>query len=38
LIPFIRHFGISGPAISVLIVEFSIVIAMGIALRRKGLI
>jgi PST family polysaccharide transporter len=38
LIPFVRHYGASGPAISVLIVEFSIVVAMGMALRRKSLI
>jgi PST family polysaccharide transporter len=38
LVPLIRAFGVVGPAISVLFIEFIIVIAMWIALRRKQLI
>jgi PST family polysaccharide transporter len=38
LIPFVRLYGARGPAMSVLIVEFAIVIAEAIALRRKGLL
>ena len=38
LVLFIRLYGVRGPAISVLIVEFLVVIAMGVALRKKRLL
>jgi PST family polysaccharide transporter len=38
LFPAIRHYGIIGPAISVLVVESSVIVAMWIALRKSDLI